>query len=152
MLFEDAGEAWQHGGKWIELCWQGDVAEVIGILQAEQLDRGEATQTMSEDDPRVKLGETIGYLQNNVSRMNYPAYREAGLPTTSCLIESQVKEINHRVKGTEKFWNDGASGDAILHLRAALISDSDELSNHMSNRPGRQYTRQSKQDRQLAAT
>ncbi|WP_430452520.1 hypothetical protein [Rhodopirellula europaea] len=152
VLFEDAGEAWQHGGKWIELCWQGDVAEVIGILQAEQLDRGEATQTMSEDDPRVKLGETIGYLQNNVSRMNYPAYREAGLPTTSCLIESQVKEINHRVKGTEKFWNDGASGDAILHLRAALISDSDELSNHMSNRPGRQYTRQSKQDRQLAAT
>jgi len=84
--------------------------------------------------------------------MNYPAYRSAGLPTTSCLIESQVKEINHRVKGTEKFWNDGDSGDAILHLRAAIISDGSELSDHMAARPGRQYTRQSKKDRQLAIT
>lgn len=152
VLFEDAGEAWQHCGKWIELCWQGDVAEVIGMLQAETLDRGEATESASEDDPRVKLAETIGYLQNNVSRMNYPAYREAGLPTTSCLIESQVKEINHRVKGTEKFWNDGASGDAILHLRAALISDSEELSDHIAARPGCPYTRQKRRGRQLAGS
>jgi hypothetical protein len=112
VLFEDAGEAWQNCGKWIALCWQGDVAEVIGMLQAEQLGLSKSTDPtnlhrVNEGDRRAKLTETIGYLQNNVSRMNYPAYREAGLPTTSCLIESQVKEINHRVKGTEKFWNDG---------------------------------------------
>lgn len=152
VLFEDAGEAWQNCGKWIELCWKGDVAEVIGILQAESRDRDEATELISEDDPRSKLAETIGYLQNNVSRMDYPAYRTAGLPTTSCLIESQIKEINHRVKGTEKFWNDGESGDAILHLRAALISDSTELKDHMTARPGSQYTRQSRKDRKLAMT
>jgi len=152
VLFADAEEAWQQCGKWIELCWQGDVAEVIGMLQAEQFDREEVTQEMSDDDPRRKLSETIGYLQNNVSRMDYPTYRQAGLPTTSCLIESQVKEINHRVKGTEKFWNDGPSGDSILHLRAALISDGTELPDHFAARPGRHYTRQTRRHREAAMT
>ena len=72
------------------------------------------------------------------------------LPTTSCLIESQVTEINYRGKGTEKFWNDGPSGDAILHLRAAAISDGNKLADHFAARPGRHYTRQSRKDKQLA--
>ena len=152
VLFADAEEAWQQCGKWIELVWLGDVSEVIGILAAEQQSRGEADEGSDENDPRRKLTETLGYLRNNVSRMNYPSYRMAGLPTTSCLIESQVKEMNHRVKGTEKFWNDGESGDAILHLRAAIISAGNQLADHMAARPGRQYTRQSKKDRQLAMT
>ena len=57
-------------------------------------------------DPRKVLADAVGYFQNNVSRMNYPAYRRQELPTTSVHIESLVKEINARVKGTEKFWND----------------------------------------------
>lgn len=149
VLFEDSEEAWRECGKWIELVWAGDVSEVIGILCAEESALGEADWGSDENDPRRKLSETIIYLQNNVSRMNYPAYRTMGLPTTSCLIESQVKEINHRVKGTEKFWNDGTAGDAILHLRAALISDGSEFADHMASRPGRHYTRQSKKNRQL---
>jgi len=149
-LFDDGQEAWQECGKWIELVWLGDVNEVIGLLQAEQQSRGKPDATSDENDPRRKLAETLGYLQNNVSRMDYPAYRRAGLPTSSCLIESQVKEINHRVKGTEKFWNDGDSGEAILQLRASLISDGTQLSDHIQSRPGRQYTRQSMKDRQPA--
>ena len=78
VLFDDVDEAWQQYGKWIELCWQGDVLEVIGMLQAEQLDRGEATAELSEEDPRRKLTETIGYLLKNVSRMDYPSYRKVG--------------------------------------------------------------------------
>lgn len=152
LLYEDAEEAWQQCGKWIELVWSGDVVEVIGMLQAERSFRGDAEPGSDENDPRRKLSETLIYLENNVSRMDYPAYRTAGLPTTSCLIESQVKEINHRVKGTEKFWNDGESGDAILHLRAALISDGTELSDHMASRPGQHYTRKSRKDRQRAMT
>jgi hypothetical protein len=152
VLFVDAEEAWQQCGKWVELVWMGDVGEVIGILQAEQQARGPVDASGDENDPHRKLGETLNYLRNNVSRMDYPAYRKAGLPTTSCLIESQVKEINHRVKGTEKFWNDGDSGEAILHLRAALISDGEQLSEYLAARPGRHYTRQSKKGRQLAAT
>lgn len=35
--------------------------------------------------------------------MNYPRNRELGLPLTSSVMESPMKELNYRVKGTEKF-------------------------------------------------
>ena len=71
--------------------------------------------------------------------MNYPEYRRGGLPTTSALMESLVKEINIRVKGTEKFWNDGPSGEAILQIRAAALCDDDRLSEFLNNRPGHPF-------------
>jgi len=46
--------------------------------------------------------------------MDYPAYRQAGLPVTTAWMESLVKEINYRVKGTEMFWNDPEGAEAIL--------------------------------------
>ena len=49
--------------------------------------------------------------------MRYAEYRQAGLPITSCHMESTIKRINRRIKGTEKFWScDG--GEAILQLVA----------------------------------
>lgn len=140
----DDEEAWQTALKWIELCWKGDVDELIGQLEAEQLAIGLPEDQTPEDDPKRALAETLGYLRNNVSRMNYPAYRQAGLPTSSCLIESQVKEMNHRIKGTEKFWNDGDGGEAINHVRAAIISDDAQLQAHVASRPPNQYTRPSR--------
>ena len=67
--------------------------------------------------------------------MAYASYRREGLPVTSSLAESLVKQMNRRVKGTEKFWNDGPSGEAILQLRAAVISDGDRLPRFVRNRP-----------------
>jgi hypothetical protein len=55
--------------------------------------------------------------------MNYPLYRQQGLPLTSSHIESTVKQINQRIKGTEKFWRRD-SGEAVLQLRADALSDS----------------------------
>ncbi len=52
--------------------------------------------------------------------------------------------MNYRVKGTEKFWNDGPAGEAILQVRAALLSDDDRLAAHLRQRPGRPYARASK--------
>ena len=54
--------------------------------------------------------------------MNYPEYRRLGLPLTSSHIESTIKQINGRVKGTEKFWKDGGA-EAILQVRAAYVSE-----------------------------
>ena len=54
-------------------------------------------------------------------------------------MESLVKEINVRVKGTEKFWNDGPSAEAILQLRAAALCDDDRLSHFLQNRPGHPF-------------
>ena len=37
--------------------------------------------------------------------MDYPARRKAGLPFTSAYVESTVKQVARRMKGTEKFWS-----------------------------------------------
>ena len=151
-LYNDGDEAWQACLKWMDLCWKGDTAEVIGQLEAEQKELGLPDDQMPEGDARAVVAETLTYLRNNVSRMDYPAYRQAGLPITSCLIESQVKEMNKRVKGSEKFWNDGVEGEAILQVKAALISDDDRLSSHMHSRPGSPFARPNRKNRQPTLT
>ena len=105
---------------------------------------GPPPQDAEESDPRRVLAETLTYLRNNQSRMDYPRYRREGLPVTSALIESLVKEMNYRVKGTEKFWNDGSPGEAILQVRAALLSDDDRLAAHIRQRHGSHYARTSR--------
>jgi hypothetical protein len=54
-------------------------------------------------------------------------------------MESLVKEVNYRVKGTEKFWNDGPAGEAILQVRAAALCDDQRLEAHMRSRPGNPF-------------
>lgn len=152
VLFSDSEQAWKGCTKWMALCWSGDTNEVIGQLEAEQAAVGLPDDNTPDGDVRQVLAETLTYLRNNVSRMDYPAYRQAGLPITSCLIESQVKEMNKRVKGTEKFWNDGREGEAILQVKASLISDDDQLSTHIRNRPGSPFARPSRKDRETAQT
>jgi hypothetical protein len=83
--------------------------------------------------------------------MNYPAYRCAGLPVTSAMIESLIKEMNYRVKGTEKFWNRPQGADHILHVRAASLCDNDRLSQWILNRPGSYYYRTSTSQHVLAS-
>jgi hypothetical protein len=61
---------------------------------------------LDDKDPRKPIVDAARYLRNNRSRMDYPRYRRLGLPVTSAWMESLVKEVNYRVKGTEMFWND----------------------------------------------
>ena len=136
----------------MQLCWSGDVEEVIGLLAAEQTEYGSPDAETPAGDARQVLAETLMYLRHNASRMDYPAYRQAGLPITSCLIESQVKEMNKRVKGSEKFWNDGTEGEAILQVKASLISDDERLSAHLHNRPGSPFARPSRKTRKVERT
>lgn len=135
----DEEEVWRLHLQWTTACWQGRVQEVISRLRAEQERLGEPPADAAENDPRRILAEAVGYFQNNASRMDYPAYRRDGLPVTSALMESFVKELNHRVKGTEKFWNDGTSGEAILQVRAAVLCDDERLERHLANRPGNPF-------------
>ena len=59
--------------------------------------------------------------------MDYPEYRRQGLPVTTAWMESLVKEVNYRVKGTEMFWNDPEGAEAILQVRAAALCDDERL-------------------------
>ena len=143
-VFDSQELAWEQTGEWLAECWAGNVEEVIGILKSKQVVLGEPPPDAEDTDRRKILAETIGYFENNQERMKYPEYRKAGLPTSSCLIESLIKEINHRVKGSEKFWNDGTRGEAILQIRAALLSDNNRLKKYFQNRPGSPFARKSR--------
>ena len=91
-------------------------------------------QQAKPTDPYEIIRLAIGYLENNQNRMDYPRYRQAGLPTCSGLVESLVKQFNRRVKGTEKFWNP-TSAEKILQLRAAYLSEDERLEGHLKTRP-----------------
>ena len=73
--------------------------------------------------------------------MKYDEYRRAGLPTTSAWMESAVKEMNYRIKGTEMFWNNPTGAEAILQVRSASLSDDDRLVRLLTNRPGQSTLR-----------
>jgi len=138
-LHDDIDCRWQDYLRWTRLCWSGKIEQVIVELKSRQTMLGVPPKGCDKTDPRKMLADAIGYFHNNASRMNYPAYRRDGLPTTSALMESFVKELNARVKGTEKFWNDGPSGEAILQLRAAALCDDDRLSRFLDTRPGNPF-------------
>ena len=67
----------------------------------------------------------------------------------AALDESLIKEINHRVKGAEQFWNRliATEGEAILQTVASLLRDGEPLTKHILNCP---YCRRSTAN--LAAT
>ena len=137
------GERWPLYGTWLRACWQGRVAEVIAALAAaqERLGRPPPGAAVDAADPRRVVAEAATYLTNNASRMDYPRYRREGLPTTSSLVESLVGEINARVKGRSKFWNRPDGAEAILQVRAALLSEDGRLERYFAARPGNPYRR-----------
>jgi len=128
---------WQQYVDWATACWQGRADQLLAELGEWQTQVGAVPkgEELPESDPRQAIHETYTYFTNNRARMDYPRYRREGLPVTSSLAESLVKQIHQRVKGTEKFWNDGSSGEAILQIRAALLSDDDRLATWLRTRP-----------------
>jgi hypothetical protein len=134
---KDAATGWSRYLALARACWQGRADEVIAVLQDWLARQGiDADHPLAEDDPRCAVAAAVRYLTNNRQRMDYPRYRRQGLPTTSALMESLVKEINYRVKGTEMFWNDPSGAEAMLQVRAAALCDDDRLARHLTTRPG----------------
>lgn len=146
-IHQNARDAWDQYLVWMQGCWQGEVEQVLRELRAWRMKLGDPPSDASDQEPRRVVAKTITYLENNRGRMRYPEYRRAGLPVTSAWMESLVKEINFRVKGTEMFWNHPQGAEAILQVRAAALCDDDRLVNHLRNRPGCPFTRRPKHAR-----
>lgn len=113
---------WERYVYWAEHIWQGNVHLVIRELDEIQQRIGTPTKDASPDDPKEVVRRARVYYQNHKERMDYPTYRCKGFPLTSSIMESSVKQVNRRVKGTEKFWSEGG-GESILTLRADYLSD-----------------------------
>ena len=112
--------------RWARAIWQGRVREVLAELTTHQQRLGRPPQDASADDPRQRVHRAATYYTNHQSRMNYPKYRRLGLPVTSSLMESTIKQLSRRIKGTEKFWNKSTT-EAMLQLGADFLSDSQPL-------------------------
>lgn len=130
---QETGKGWQLYAVWITWTWQGQVSQVIQALKQWQQANAEPGKLPGAASPAAVVARTLGYLQNNQQRMKYDEYRQQGLPIVSSLVESMVKQISRRVKGTEKFWTDEGA-EAILQLRADYLSDGDVMAQFWQRR------------------
>jgi hypothetical protein len=113
--------------QWIQAVWAGQVATILTELEARSTTLGSPPPECVESDPRKLVSESLRYLTNNADRMKYDQYRSKGLPIMTSAVESAIKMINKRVKGSEKFWS-GPGAEAILQLRADYLSETEPMS------------------------
>lgn len=116
----DGQSGWERYVLWAQWLWEGAVEKLIAAVteRAEQL--GPPSEG-EETSPAAIVAKTLGYLQNQQSRMKYDQYRKLGLPITSSHIESTIKQVNRRMKGTEKFWDQGA--EPLLQVVADQLTE-----------------------------
>jgi hypothetical protein len=118
----DQAAGWQCYERWLRSAWSGQVNALLRELRSAAAKLGEPPEKAAADDPRQIVADTLGYVTNNRARMDYPEYRRLGLPISSAPVESTIKQINRRIKSTEKFWLENGA-EAILQLRAAYLSE-----------------------------
>jgi hypothetical protein len=113
--------------RWIQAVWSGGTATILNELEERSASLGKPPLECTDSDPRKLVFDALRYLKNNADKMRYDEYRCQGLPIMTSAVESVIKMINKRVKGSEKFWSDQGA-EAILQLRADHLSETDAMS------------------------
>jgi hypothetical protein len=94
--------------------WEGGVAAALTAVRAE-------AARVRSPAKRQALHELRTYLENNRGRVDYPRYRELGLPCGSGQVEAQCKTLvgaRCKLAGMRNWTYAGAEG--VLRLRAAV--------------------------------
>ncbi len=133
MADRTSATGWDVYCRWAQAVWSGRVEEVIAQLRLRQEEVGLPEKDEPDHSARKIVADALRYLTNQQSRMRYDAYRREGLPITSSHIESTIKQINRRVKGTEKFWNTSGA-EALLQLSADYLCETAPLAPFWRNR------------------
>lgn len=131
---KDSPEASTLAERLTDHLWDGELDEVIALLKTHADRLGPPQDSDGPDHPRRVLANNVGYFQTHRRHMDYPKYRTKGWPIGSGLAESAVKRFNKRVKGTEQFWS-LPGVEAILCLRALLLSQDERWRNYWNTRP-----------------
>jgi hypothetical protein len=119
----DNGEkTWAVYERWLRWAWAGQVVLLLADLKRVAARLGAPPPDAKDTDPRKVAAETVGYVTHAQGKMNYAEYRRLGLPISSAPVESVIKQLNRRVKGTEKFWL-SAGAEPMLQVRAAILSE-----------------------------
>ncbi len=118
---------------WSDKIWCGHVDDVIDELIARGTQLGPPPPNARSDDPREVVRASRVYYENHASRMKYPAYRRQGFPLTSSLMESTVKQVSRRVKGSEKYWS-SRGGESMLRLCGEYLSDDRPMAHYWQQR------------------
>jgi hypothetical protein len=127
-------EGWLDYRQWAQWLWAGQIDGLLAALARRQQELG-LPEPKEAGTPRAQVARSLAYLTNQRGRMKYDEYRQQGLPLTSSLIESTIKQINRRIKGTEKFWDEGA--EAMLQLVADRLSQTNAAAEFWSRRLAR---------------
>jgi len=104
--------AWAEARK--DELWQGKVGASLGEVEQE-------LARVRSPSKRAALVELRTYLENNRGRVDYPRYRELGLPVGSGQVEAQCKSLvgaRCKLAGMRNWTYAGA--EAVLRLRAAV--------------------------------
>jgi hypothetical protein len=120
-------DGWETYQQWISQVWKGEVEQVLAAL------RRRSDELAADTKERAEVAKTLGYLEGQKGRMDYAEYRRQGLPIMSSIIESTVKQVGMRVKGTEKFWKEEGA-EAVLQLRGDYLSDSQPMDHFWQRR------------------
>jgi hypothetical protein len=122
VAFPDEGDRKRHMDAWCQtLKHRGGRVLFEGL---EQLDLSTASAAVSTAHTSL-----LGYLRNNLHRMDYPTYVARGWQIGSGMIESACKSVvGRRLKGSGMRWREPGT-TALCQLRA-LYKSQPELWNH----------------------
>ena len=84
----------------MRLAWAGSVADLLNVLRAHAERVGQPPKGCSDDDQRKIIWAELDYVEKNKDKLDYPRYRRQGLPISSAPVESLIKRVNRRVKGS----------------------------------------------------
>jgi hypothetical protein len=131
MTGRSPNEGWADYRIWAQWLWEGQISCLLAALEKRQQELG-LPEPKETGTPRAQVAKSLTYVTNQRGRMKYHEYRKQGLPITSSLIESTIKQINRRIKGTEKFWDEGA--DPMLRLVADRLSQTNATAKFWARR------------------
>jgi hypothetical protein len=85
--------------------WEGRTDQFLRRLSA-LLRRIHPPGRKEEPTPAAcVVAQVIDYFRTNRAGLDYPLYRSRGWPLASCQVESTIKQMGKRVKGSERHWS-----------------------------------------------
>ena len=124
---QDEDRAGEQKGRWCHVLKHEGGAAVIARLESMTIPQRGVLRTTYD--------EVLGYLRNNVGRMDYPRYQAKGWLIGSGAVESACKTVvAQRLKLAGMRWREPGT-DALCHLRALYKSEASQWQWYWRRKP-----------------